>query len=163
MQKLQPNSNFCVRESTTLNIILGLGFFILFIISLTDTPEVDMHGKYHFRAMYFALVPAVIFLLKGMARKYAVIQVNQHGIYHFNKKITDWNSFVKAYVTQFLGAGETSETTTLFIRYQQGQGIYEHKILLTNTQNKAEEEIIAAIKFFRDGHTNGTEALTVKK
>ena len=78
-----------------------------------------------------------------------IILINKNGIYHYNKLITSWFNFVKANVTQEEKVMAISDNFILLIEHRNGQSkLVIDKIPLTNTQDKSEEEIIAAIKYF---------------
>ena len=98
---------------------------------------------------YLILVPAIYFIRKAFAKKKVIILINKNGIYYFNKQITDWFNFVKAHVTQEEKVMAISDNFILLVEHRNSQAkIIVDKIPLTNTQDKSEEEIIAAIKYF---------------
>ncbi len=75
--------------------------------------------------------------------------INKNGFFHYGKLITNWNNFIDVAVKEEEKMFSIKDNFALFIKYyKDGEpGHFGRKIKLTNTQNKAEEEIIAAIKF----------------
>ena len=147
MQKFHPNSNFVVKENGGVFLVLGILFTAMFIYSFIyfNKPEEDLK----FELTYLILVPAIYFIRKAFTKKKVIILINKNGIYYFNKQITDWFNFVKAHVTQEEKLMAISDNFILLVEHRNGQAkIVEDKIPLTNTQDKSEEEIIAAIKYF---------------
>ncbi len=148
MEKLTPESDFLVRENIVLHLILGILFSIMFIISLTDKIGYD-YEQFYFKAMYLSLLPAIFFLRKAIIKRKTIIQINKTGLFYFGELITNWSDFIDAVVTQDEKIITFQDNFVLFVRYRNEEGrIFRSRIPLTNTQDKAEEEIIAAIRFF---------------
>jgi hypothetical protein len=149
MEKLNPGSNFLVRENSTLFLVLGLIFMAMFIFSLTDIVGYDYNDKFPFKALYLTIIPAAIFIKKALGKKKIIIMINRNGIFYFGEFITNWQDFVDAVVTQDEKIFTLQDNFVLILRYKNPEGkIFRSKIPLTNTQDRSEEEIIAAIRYF---------------
>lgn len=95
------------------------------------------------------LVPALSFTIKGLQNKVA-ITINKEGIYYYKKFITNWQNLAEAYITQDEITGSIHDNFVLMVKYLvPGDGYYVLKMKLTNTQDKSEEEVMAAIQFFK--------------
>ena len=152
MEKLGPDSNFVVKQSGGVFLVLGLLFTAMFIYTVFYF--VEPQEDFKFETTYLVLVPAIYFIMKAFAKKNDIIKINKNGIYYYGRLITNWFNFVKAHVTQEEKAFAISDNFILLVQYKTAKGSIEtEKIPLTNTQDKSEEEIIAAIKFF-SVHTN---------
>jgi hypothetical protein len=147
MQKIDSNSDFVVKENGGVFLVLGLLFLAMFIYSVIYYVEPQV--KFHFEITYLTLVPAIYFIQKAFTKKTVIIRINKKGIFYYNKLITSWTNFVKAHVTQEEKVLAISDNFVLLLEFRNAQGkIITEKIPLTNTQDKSEEEIIAAIRFF---------------
>src|SRR6186713_592132 len=98
MQNFQPNSNFVVKESGGVFLVLGILFTAMFIYSVFYFVKPGEDLK--FESTYLLLVPAIYFIRKAITKKKVIILINKNGIYYYNKLITSWFNFVKAHVTQ---------------------------------------------------------------
>ena len=75
------------------------------------------------------------------------------GFYYYGQLITDWDHFISE---EFIDDGPASPRSGAVDRfylmikyYKEGEsGYYGRKIRLTDNQDKSEEEIIAAVKFY---------------
>jgi hypothetical protein len=88
--------------------------------------------------------------------------INPSGFYYYGKLITNWKNFVSAQFVDNVPAlsGSSSGISDQFFLimryYKEGQpACFERKFRLTNTQDKAEEEILAAIKFYYANSNSG--------
>jgi hypothetical protein len=150
MKKLDPNKPFLVKESMGVNIFLGLVFLAMFISSFFNN-DPDAKG-FEFKILYIAIIPAVLFIRKGLINRVCMV-INKKGIYHSGELITTWDDFIDARIDQDEVIMTIQDNFVLFVRYRQpGNKIFRSKIPLRNTQNKAEEEIIEAIRFFSTLH-----------
>lgn len=150
MSHLNPHSDFVVKENRGLYLVLGLVCLGIFVYSLTDRVDYDYHGKFKFKMMYLVAVPAFFFFARALKAGRVIIRVNKEGIYYFGEQVTKWQFFIDAQVTQAEKMWTISDNFILLINYTDAEGKkYRSKIPLTNNQDKSEEEIIAAIKYFR--------------
>ena len=150
MPQLTKNSNFAVKESSTTNLIIGIFFFLLVIISLLANPHtLTFVPNLYFKSVIMVLVPAILFTVRGLLHK-TVFNINAKGIYEYNKLVTDWNNFMNAYINQDEITGDIKDNFVLTIEYIKpgDEGYHIRRIPLTYTQTKSEEEIIDTINFF---------------
>ena len=146
MKKPDPDKPFLVKDSMGVNIFLGLVFLAMFVSSFFNT-DPDAKG-FQFNILYIAIIPAILFIRKGLINRVCIV-INKKGIYHFGELITTWEDFIDARIDQDEVVLTIQDNFVLFVRYRQpGNKIFRSKIPLRNTQNKSEEEIIAAIRFF---------------
>lgn len=147
---LQKNGDFIVGEEKVLLYILSFLFFALFLYGLIDA-GIKGFEKIDYQSYIFtvALVPAIILFLKGY-RNRIHIRINRNGIYHNERMVTNWANFVNAFVTQKEVLISIQDNFILVVEYinDKTQKGLRRKIPLTNTQNKSEEEVMAAITFY---------------
>ena len=150
--KLTENTNFDVKESIWLDYFISGVFFILFILALfMDSPADSSYTPYYYKSMYIAIVPAILFAMRGK-NKSVVIRINKNGIYYYGKFVTSWENYIDGNIEQDPDRKVTSisdDNVLLISYYKDGEdGCFVRKIPLTNTQDRAEEEIAEAMKFF---------------
>ena len=135
-------TDFLVKESKTMNLIIGI---FLLIFSLT--------------AFFMAVLAGGLILLFAIgtlmrtSKNIIIMKINKTGFYYYGELITDWNNFISE---EFIEDGPASprrgakDQFYLMIKYyKDGEaGYYGRKIRLTDSQDKSEEEIIAAVKFY---------------
>lgn len=154
---LEEDGSFVVKESTTLSAIVAAFFYFLFLYGLVNTDLIsDMQSPVYQKMLLFALVPAILFSRKASSKR-IYIRVNQEGIYINQFFLTSWANFIAAEYTQEEKIGSIEDNFVLIINYyREGLGHYIKKVPLTNTQDKSEEEVIAAIRHFYDLSKNKT-------
>ena len=149
--KLDNDENFVVRESAGLNFIFA-GFFWAVFISLI----INFSDNYTVGDKWMSLIvgliviaAALFFTIKGLKRK-ECIRINKDGFFYYRRFITDWENLESAFITQDEKIVSIQDNFVLVLNYNKEgeEGSYMRKIALTNTQNKSEEEILAAIKYF---------------
>jgi hypothetical protein len=81
--------------------------------------------------------------------------INRNGFFYYGTLITSWGNFISARFHDDIplpsnNSVAVSDKFYLVLRYYKDgrQEIYERRIRFTNTQNKSEEEILAAIRFY---------------
>jgi hypothetical protein len=122
----------------------------IFIFSLVRAVQL---GLKNIDMMYFFLsvggMAAAIFFFAKARNKRVYIRINNKGIYQDEKLVTGWANFLNAYVSQKDKMVQIQDNFILVVEYRKGpqQGV-RRKIPLTNTQNKSEEEVLAAVKFY---------------
>ena len=100
--------------------------------------------------LYLVAVPAFFFFARALKAGNVIMKVNKDGIYYYTELVTNWQYFIDAKVTQADKLWTLQDNFILLINYTDGEGKkYRSKIPLTNNQDKSEEEIIAAIRYFR--------------
>jgi len=89
------------------------------------------------------------------SKNIVIMKINKTGFYYYGQLITDWDHFISEEFIDDVPLPSTTSTGIqdrfyLFIKYYKDgkPGYYGRKIRLTDTQDKSEEEIIAAVKFY---------------
>ena len=100
-------------------------------------------------AVTAALVPLLIFAVRARKIKPAII-INKKGIYAGGKFITDWRHFADAHFTQQQKLISIKDNFVLIVHSYRDNvsGSFKTTIPLGNTQNKSEEAVIEAIKYY---------------
>ena len=147
--ELDEDGSFTVKEFTALNVVAPAIFYIMFLYGLFNTTLVsDEQSDLYDKMLWFALAPAIFFTLKAKSKR-VYIRINSEGIYINDYFLSDWAHFVSAEYTQGQEVGDLKDKFILIINYyREYEGYYVKEVPLTNTQNKAEEEVIAAINHF---------------
>lgn len=132
-------SDFLVRESKSMNSVVGI---FLLIFSLATFFMSVLMGA-------FVLLFAIGTLIRPSGN-ITIMQINKTGFYYYNELVTDWDHFISE---EFIDDGPSRRGIDQFYLlvkyYKEGQpGYYGRKIRFTDTQDKSEEEIMAAIKFY---------------
>jgi hypothetical protein len=150
------DGSFTVRESKWLLLVLGIVFSALFVYSFFEYVDDRISLAFRFNAMKIALIPAVVFFYRALHTR-TVFMINGSGFYYYGKLVTNWENFVSARVVEGRSPGGFQDNFLLHLQYvRPGQeGVYQQKLPLTNTQDKSEEEIIAAIKKYRGVKSDG--------
>lgn len=149
---INKDNDFLVRESTGLNFIVAIFFWIVLISViynyLRDSSSDD--NWLNLAAGLIAITVAVVFTLKGLKRKIC-IRINHKGFFYHNTFITDWPNLESAEISQSDKIVTIQDNFILILKYyKEGKGSYVRKIPLTNTQNRSEEEILAAVKYYHN-------------
>ncbi len=150
-KQLDKNEDFIVKESVILNFIIAAVFLAIFISALVSYFSED--EGYNKSAVLitglFVLIPAAFFVIKGLSKK-ACITVNTNGIYHYKIHITNWENFISAKVEQDNVPRSLKDNFVLAVKYYKTgiEGSFQRRLPLTFTQNKSEEEVAAAVKFY---------------
>jgi hypothetical protein len=147
--QFQADADFVVKESKKMRRIIG-GFFFLFSLFILK------------ESIWIGLLVGVIGIgtLVVSMRNETVMTINREGFFYYNQLLTNWTNFVSAEFLDELpvplsGSAGLSDQFFLYIKYHKNDkpGCFALKIPLTNTQDKAEEEILAAIRFYyRNSH-----------
>lgn len=154
---LNPDSEFIVKEEVVLVYILTGLFVLIFIYGILDLTVI--HGVKDNSSAFtflFAIIPAIYFFKKGYQNPVALC-VNRKGIYAGNQLVTEWENLINAYVTQKDKTWRSIQDNFLlvveFYGEKEGEG-RRRKIPLTNTQNKSEEEVMDAVRYFSELHAS---------
>lgn len=147
---LSKDSEFVVGEDKALVYILAALFFGLFLYGLIDM-VLHQFTKIDYQSFIFliALGPAFIFFRKGKNKR-IYIRINKTGIYQDEKLVTGWTNLHNAYISQKEKVITIQDNFILVVEYRKDgykQG-FRRNIPLTNTQNKSEEDVLAAVNFF---------------
>jgi hypothetical protein len=144
--KLDAEKDFSVKESKTINFIAGGIMLAVFFISM-------LYGDYGWSNYIFSvclfLVPGAIAVVRGR-RNSTIMTINKIGFFYGGKQVTTWPLFYDAVVHDRTAVGSYKDNFVLDLRYYSPDFslIYTYSIPLTNTQDKGEEGIIEAIKFY---------------
>ena len=153
---LTIDTEFIVGEEKVLDFILATLFFGLFVYGWVEAIVQDFKNETYIRYLCFsALLPASYFFKKGMSKR-IYIRINKTGIYQDEKLVTVWSNFLKAYVnqkenTRLINIQDNFQLVVEFLKEGEDKG-FRRKIPLTNTQNKSEEDVLAAVMFFSRTH-----------
>jgi hypothetical protein len=154
---LNRDSEFIVGEDKVLDYILASLFFALFLYGLIDVVRRRfVNIDYQSFIFALALAPAFIFFVKGKNKK-VYIRINKTGIYQDEKLVTGWSNLLNAFISQKEKVLSIQDNFILVVEYRKDgfkQG-FRRSIPLTNTQNKSEEDVLAAVKFFWKQYRNG--------
>lgn len=153
---LSKESEFVVGEDKVLVYILASLFFGLFLYGLSDA-ILQNFIKLNYLSYIFMLllVPAIILFTKAKNKR-IYIRINKKGIYQDEKLVSGWPNLIKAYISQKEKILSIQDNFVLVVEYLK-EGIdkgFRRKIPLTNTQNKSEEEVMEAVKFFWNQYEN---------
>ena len=147
---LEKDSEFTVREEKVLDYILAILFFAVFVLGLVyalknNITREDVVGG----LLMLALIPSLIAFAKAKSKR-IYIRINKTGIYQDEQLVAGWDKMIKAYITQKQVTGQWQDSFLLVLEYRKEVIVsgFRRRIPLTNTQNKSEEEIIEAIRFF---------------
>ena len=147
---LTIDSEFVVGEEKILNYILGFLFLIIFVLGLVPSLKHSLSTERIFDyLLMMALLPAFMFLSKARSKR-VYIRVNRKGIFQDEQLVTGWDNFLKAYIKEKPVTLRWRDNFMLVIEFTKDDPAkgFRRFIKLTNTQNKSEEDIIAAIRFF---------------
>ena len=147
--KFNADEDFHVRESKGCNLSMGIILLIVSIFIIVADVTGNLGGSVFVKVFYFLLIPAVMFIRRGAANQ-TIMTINRNGIIYAGKLLTTWDNFIDVKLIQEERMMAIQDNFQLFIKYYKdgSPGYFGRKIPLTNTQDKAEEEIIAAIKFY---------------
>lgn len=140
---------FEVRESKTLNYILSVAFFTMFIgFFFTVSPD----WKNLILIPIVLLVLSLLYFVKAFHNK-LIMRIDDIGITYKKYNICDWIGFDSAYLGhEFYESGsEASLTERYFILityFDKVNAKMQFKIPMLSTQSRSEEDIMFAINKF---------------
>ena len=136
---------FVVKNSTGILIFIMVFCGFLFISSI----------PYGFNnvALVGGLLPALA-SIAGLINHKPLIIVDKNGIYASGRFITDWKHFAHAGIGEVQVTASFADHFILYIEYSKDgiEGYFKSSIALTNTENKSEEAVVAAIEFFYNNY-----------
>jgi hypothetical protein len=149
-KRITIDTDFIVAEEKILNIVVGILFLGIFIYGLTDAINKGFSKLSYVSYIFFLLLIPAILAFKKARSKAVYLRINKIGIYQNEELLTTWDKFIKAYITQKEVVMTIRDNFLLVVEYVKDDPKkgYRRKIALTNTQNKSEEDIMAAIQFF---------------
>lgn len=151
---IQSKENeFLVRESAFINFVVAGALLLLFVVALMNASDMMSYVM----AFGLFLTPGIVFLYKGLSKK-IFIRINAQGIFFRGKLMTDWRHFYDAQVRDGRGIGSIQDKFLLDVRYYSPDGQLLHKVSipLTNTQDQAEEDVLAATYRFYKAYRTQT-------
>ena len=154
--QFDKDSEFIVGEAKGLNYVMATFFLGLFLYGVIDAIRRNfINIDYQSYVFVVMLLPAIFCFRKAQSKR-IYIRVNKTGIYQDERLLTRWPDLLKAYVDQkekkrFI---EIRDNFILVVEYKKNNQGIRHKIPLTNTQDKSEEEVLAAVKFFWKQYRN---------
>lgn len=142
--RFQADADFIVKESKKMRRIIGSFFVIVSLFMLKDV-------------LWMGLLTASIGIgaLIASTRDETIMKINRDGFFYYDRLLTNWTNFVSAEFidelpVQSSSSAGLSDQFFLYIKYfkDDSPGCFALKIPLTNTQDKSEEEILAAVRFY---------------
>lgn len=137
-------TSFEVKESKKMRLIIGIVALAFAVFMVQSSPFLSAI------VAIFGITSIVV-----STRERIIMTVNKDGFFYYGSLITSWNNFVSArFIDQTPQVSSTSlgisDQFFLSVRYHKENepGCFERKFALTNTQDKSEEEILAAIRFY---------------
>ena len=135
-------TDFIVQESKQMNLVIGMVSLIFSLVAFSMS--VLMGG--------LILLFAIGSLMRS-SKDTTIMKINKTGFYYLGELVTDWDHFISE---EFIDEGPARPRSGavdrfyLMIKYYKDErsGYYGRKIRFTDTQDKSEEEVIAAIKFY---------------
>ncbi len=149
---LTSETEFIVGEEKIVNIIVGVLFSALFVYGMIDAITKEFTKLGYLSYIFFLMLVPAILAFKKATSNVVYIRINKTGIYQHEKLLAPWDKFIKAYITQKETVMTIRDNFLLVIEFtkEDPKKGYRKKIALTNTQNKSEEDIIEAIRYFRN-------------
>jgi hypothetical protein len=155
--KLEKDGSFAVKEFKALNAVAAAIFYIMFFVTVFNTlVRTDYEEVMFDKMLYVTIIPAVLFTRKALS-KHVYLRVSRDGIFINEHLLTDWKGFRFAEYTQKESVRSISDNFILIVKYVKPDGLYMKEIPLTNTQDKAEEEVIAAVRYFYQQYRTSLE------
>ncbi len=149
---LTPDGQFLVGEYKLMHYFMVLFFLALFSYGVYDAWSRNFRDiDYQSYVFALAIIPAVMVLIK--VRKGTIyIRINGKGIYQHERFLTTWANLRNVALTQREKKYmfEPGDNFVLLLDYQPPGAAkpVRRSLPLTNTQNKSEEEVLAAVKWF---------------
>ena len=154
-EQLTEDADFQVKEYLTLDITFAIILYVVALSGIAGESQNNIHHPAISVVSCLAILPAVAFTIKAILNRTS-ITVNKTGIYHYKIFLTNWNNFINAWVEEQHSKSGYYYFVLIVAFYKDGEeGSFERIMKLDSTQNKSEEEIIAAIKFFDDAAKKG--------
>ncbi len=142
--QFQAEGDFVVKESKTMRLVIGLLLLAISIYMIKSSVVIGI---------VIAIAAIASFIASTKDR--VIMTISKRGFFYYGSLLTNWKNFVSA---EFIDEAPTisssstgfSDKFSLFIKYHKDDqpGCFGRKIPLTNTQDKSEEEILAAIRFY---------------
>ncbi|MBI5371360.1 MAG: hypothetical protein HZA79_04950 [Sphingobacteriales bacterium] len=149
---LTPDRQFIVGEYKLMNYFMAFFFLALFGVGLYDAIARNFRNiDYQSYVFALAIIPFV-FIIRKLRMGKVYIRINSKGIYQDERLVTPWSGLLNAALTQEEKKRmiEMGDKFILQLDYRKPGETksFRRKIPLTNTQNKSEEEVLAAVRYF---------------
>jgi hypothetical protein len=154
---LSRDSDFIVGEDKVLDYIFTFFFLALFFYGLIDAIIKKFTNFGYLSFLYvLALAPAIILFARARNKR-IYIRINKTGIYQDEKLVTTWANLLNVYIDQKEVVLSIQDNFILVVEYQNDDSDkgFRRKIPLNNTQNKSEEDVMEAVKFFWNEYRKG--------
>jgi hypothetical protein len=112
----KTNEVFVAKESSTINIIFGLFFFVLLAMAISTNASLISSTKSLNYVVLAIAVPALLFLTKAF-RQRVVFAFTEEGIFYYKNFITSWQNFQSAYITALETKGHAPDKFVLIVYY----------------------------------------------
>jgi len=151
--QFNADSEFTVKTSKSMAMFVGIIFFFLALGIYLST-----HSY-----ISFGLLAASLYSFYRSSKDVVIMTISRKGFFYLGKLVTDWKHFSSA---KFLdeppvpGANNLgiNDQFSLLIKYEKDSGgLFGRKIRLTLDQDKSEEEILAAIRFYFNSYVKELE------
>jgi hypothetical protein len=156
-EQLSKDKDFKVNEMRACDVMIGIVYLLLFIpliINIVmDFNKISAVGYAFFARIVVLILLGVLIYFQKARLNLTALTVNKEGIYCYKNFVTDWANFIEAYYTEQPVTGSTSDHFVLMINYTKPgeDGTFLREIGYSDTFNKSQEEIIAAITYFSGG------------
>ncbi|RYY94131.1 MAG: hypothetical protein EOO11_18500 [Chitinophagaceae bacterium] len=133
-----------IRDSPGFNRTVGIALLVFGMVVVLASPENWIVG--------LALLVGGAGLLARGLRNRIVLEIGPRGIFQMGKLVTDWAHFERAQIK----SEEYESRRTEYIhqvllvdyRHPENGNIYQRKIILDETRNQSDKEIIETIRVF---------------
>lgn len=149
---LSNDNQFLVGEYKLMHYFMALFFLALFSYGVYDAWNRNFRDiDYQSYVFALAIIPA-IFILNKVRKGTIYIRINEKGIYQQERLVSTWANLRNVALTQREKKYmfEPGDNFVLLLDYQPPGAAkpVRRSIPFTNTQNKSEEEVLAAVKWF---------------
>ncbi|MGZ5221303.1 MAG: hypothetical protein ACXWC7_14540, partial [Chitinophagaceae bacterium] len=131
---LNAENDFLVKESNTINSIVGIVLLAVFFVSMAAG---DSGWSIYILALFLFLIPGA-FAMARARRNATIIMINKTGVYYGGRLVTAWDLFYDAKIANESRVGSVSDKFILYIRYYSPDHslIYTKRIPLSSTQDR---------------------------
>jgi len=151
-QPLTKDSEFTVGENKLMAYAIAVFFFSLFMVAVVDVVERRFRSIDYQSIIFAFAIFGTIYMLRRAKSRAIYIRVNKKGIYEGGQLVTDWPHFLNAYISQDdkKAIYDIRDLFVLIVEYTKdgSPNGFRRKVPLSNNQNKSEEEVLEAVKFF---------------
>jgi hypothetical protein len=144
--RFNAEEDFIVRQSATMNVVCGVAMLSVFVATLISA-KFSVEGMM-MSALLF-VTTGVFFIIRGL-KKQELLKINWTGVYQHGALVCRWRDFHKAWLTQKEVTMSIKDNFVIMFQYNSADQtkLYTRTIRMLNTQDKADDEVIAAIRFY---------------